>query len=97
MTKKALIANDRDNVATALADIKGGEMVYAHRGDQEIGILVKNPIIFGHKFALTGIKRGEEVIKYGEPIGIATEDIEQGDHVHVHNIASQRGRGDLKR
>ena len=40
----------------------------------------------GHKYALCDIKRGENVIKYGNPIGHATEDIKKGDHVHTHNL-----------
>ena len=40
----------------------------------------------GHKIALENIKKGENVIKYGYPIGHATEDISAGDHVHTHNI-----------
>ena len=39
----------------------------------------------GHKTALCDIKKGENVIKYGYPIGHATEDIKAGDHVHTHN------------
>ena len=39
----------------------------------------------GHKYALYPIKKGENVIKYGSPIGHATEDISVGDHVHTHN------------
>ena len=40
----------------------------------------------GHKYALTNIKSGENVIKYGSPIGHATCDIEAGEHVHTHNV-----------
>ena len=40
----------------------------------------------GHKYALIDIKKGENVIKYGSPIGHATEDIKKGDHVHTHNV-----------
>ncbi|MBQ3133465.1 MAG: altronate dehydratase [Clostridia bacterium] len=40
----------------------------------------------GHKVALTDIKAGEKVIKYGYPIGVASEDIPQGAHVHSHNL-----------
>jgi len=40
-------------------------------------------------------KPGEPVIKYGSPIGLATVEIAEGQHVHVHNVASTRGRGDL--
>ena len=40
----------------------------------------------GHKYALRDIKSGENIIKYGQPIGHATEDITKGDHVHTHNV-----------
>ncbi|MBR3686813.1 MAG: altronate dehydratase [Clostridia bacterium] len=40
----------------------------------------------GHKYALCDIKSGENVIKYGQPIGHATEEIKAGDHVHTHNV-----------
>ncbi len=39
----------------------------------------------GHKKALCDIKKGENIIKYGYPIGYATEDIKEGEHVHTHN------------
>ena len=40
----------------------------------------------GHKYALRDIKCGENIIKYGNPIGHATCDIKQGEHVHTHNV-----------
>ena len=40
----------------------------------------------GHKYAICDIKKGENIIKYGNPIGHATEDIKKGDHVHTHNV-----------
>ena len=40
----------------------------------------------GHKYALCDIEKGENVIKYGSPIGHATENIKKGDHVHTHNV-----------
>ena len=45
----------------------------------------------GHKYALRPIKAGENVIKYGMPIGHATADIAAGEHVHVHNVATNLG------
>lgn len=39
----------------------------------------------GHKYALRDIKEGENIIKYGNPIGHATCDIKKGEHVHTHN------------
>ncbi|MBO5101269.1 MAG: altronate dehydratase, partial [Clostridia bacterium] len=40
----------------------------------------------GHKYALRDIKAGENIIKYGNPIGHATSDIKAGEHVHTHNV-----------
>lgn len=40
----------------------------------------------GHKYAVCRIAKGENVIKYGSPIGHATCDIEKGEHVHTHNV-----------
>ena len=40
----------------------------------------------GHKYALRDIKCGENIIKYGQPIGHATCDIAKGEHVHTHNV-----------
>ena len=42
----------------------------------------------GHKVALSDIKKGELVIKYGAPIGRATVDIQAGEWVHSHNLRS---------
>ena len=47
----------------------------------------------GHKKALVDIKKGDPIIKYGNPIGLATEDIKAGDWVHTHNLKT--GLGDL--
>jgi len=40
----------------------------------------------GHKYALRDISAGENIIKYGNPIGHATQDIKRGEHVHSHNV-----------
>ena len=40
----------------------------------------------GHKYALRDIAKGENIIKYGNPIGYATADIKAGEHVHTHNV-----------
>ena len=42
----------------------------------------------GHKYALCNINKGENIIKYGNPIGHATADIKEGEHVHTHNVAT---------
>ena len=89
--KAALVISDRDNVATALVPLEAGARL-------ELGgrtVVTVEAIASGHKLALIPISTGEAVIKYGSPIGVATADIAAGAHVHTHNVASNRGRGDL--
>jgi SAF domain len=87
----ALVISARDNVATALEALSAGQTI---RAGQAI-ITVTEPIPRGHKIALGPIAAGEAVVKYGSPIGTASCDIAAGAHVHTHNLASTRGRGDL--
>jgi altronate dehydratase len=89
--KAALVISDRDNVATALQPLENGR-VLAVAGES---VTVREAIPSGHKVAIRAIAAGEPVIKYGSPIGTATADIAPGAHVHTHNVASGRGRGDL--
>ena len=89
--KAALVISDRDNVATALEALEPGRRLdFGARS-----IVVAERIPSGHKVALEHIAAGTPVVKYGNPIGTATAQIEPGKHVHVHNVASTRGRGDL--
>jgi altronate dehydratase small subunit len=91
---RAIVMAPNDNVATALADLGAGEKVKAKRGREIFETEIMNQIPFGHKYAFNMIRKGDSIIKYGEVIGVATEDIEIGELVHVHNIVSLRGRGD---
>ncbi|HHE41542.1 MAG TPA: D-galactarate dehydratase [Dehalococcoidia bacterium] len=95
MERKAIVLNNKDNVATALADLAQGDTVGLEVDKKPISVKLLNPIQFGHKFSLVDIKSGSPILKYGEVIGEATKDIKAGEHVHVHNVASTRGRGDV--
>ncbi|EDS78471.1 UxaA family hydrolase [Clostridium massiliodielmoense] len=95
MLKFAVVTNEKDNVATTVKYLRKGEEVVVDVFGDEQKILLNNDIPFGHKFALKSINENEEIIKYGEEIGQATKNIKQGDYVHVHNVISERGRGDL--
>lgn len=79
---KVLVISENDNVATALEDIAAGAIAI-HEGRE---IAIARPIQFGHKFALRTIATGSYIVKYGARVGIATSDIEVGEHVHVHNV-----------
>ena len=89
--KAALVISERDNVATALQPLDSGRVLDLGG----VAVTVRDAIPSGHKVAIRAIAQGEPVIKYGSPIGTATTDIAPGAHVHTHNVASGRGRGDL--
>lgn len=89
--KAVLVISDRDNVATALEALQPGRRIDV----QGTALVVAEVVPPGHKIALRAIDAGAEVIKYGSPIGTATTAIAPGTHVHTHNVASSRGRGDL--
>ncbi len=72
--------HEKDNVAVALRNVPKGT---AFRG-----ITAAEDIQQGHKMALQPINPGENIIKYGFPIGHATEDITLGSHVHTHNMST---------
>ena len=95
MRRNAIVIKKQDNVATAIQDIPAGESAAVGVGDESVSIKVVQEIPLGHKLALRPIGKGEEILKYGTVIGLATSDIETGEHVHVHNVESTRGRGDL--
>ena len=85
MKKKFIIMHSDDNCATSLEIISKNEEIEIGKGKY---IKINQDIPFGHKFALKDINQGELITKYGQIIGIATEDIKVGDWIHVHNIKS---------
>lgn len=82
---KLICLHDRDNVLVALCAVGPGPVTLA----QGQTISLETQVTLGHKVAARPISSGDLVIKYGMPIGTATQDIPAGAHVHVHNIASR--------
>lgn len=78
--EKTIIISPLDSVGVALTSLK--------KGEEAAGIRLAEDIEQGHKFALKEIKSGEPVIKYGEIIGRAAEDIAAGSYVHTHNVCT---------
>lgn len=90
---QALIVHPHDNVATAIAHLPVDAAVEARTpAGGIVAVRTLEPIAYGHKLALADIPAGTEVVKYGEVIGLATAAIAKGAHVHVHNVATRRGR-----
>ncbi len=78
--KDYILINPIDNVAVCLRPFTKGEKVF--------DVTLLEDIPQAHKVALKPIKKGENVIKYGNPIGHATSDITPGMWVHTHNVAT---------
>ncbi len=77
---KTVCLNIQDNVAVALTNLSPGDMI-------DPGGMISNANVpAGHKIAICGIKARDPVRKYGQIIGFASNDIQQGDHVHIHNL-----------
>ncbi len=76
--------HESDNVLIALADLPAGSVVPG------IDVPLADPVPRGHKMAVEPITKGQRVIRYGQTIGQATQDIPVGAHIHTHNL----GMGD---
>lgn len=86
MKKKCLVLNKNDSVGIILdSQVDYGDMIKIIGSDEE-SLLVNETVCPGHKIALRSINKGEVVLKYGMPIGIASTFISQGAHVHLHNL-----------
>jgi altronate hydrolase len=79
----AVHLSPRDNVAIAARTLQKGATL-ALNGHQ---VVLLEPVRLGHKLALTAITTGEPILKYGQVIGFASEDIPAGRWVHVHNCS----------
>lgn len=82
--KQALKINPADNVAVAITDLTKGAVIDVE--GQSVTLQTEVPA--GHKFALRDIKEGENVIKYGFPIGHAIHDITTGSWLDHRDIKS---------
>lgn len=82
VSPEAWVCNPADNVAIALHDLNAGSVATAG----EHTVTLRSDIPAGHKFALADVAAGSAVIRYGEQIGLASQLIDAGDHVHSHNL-----------
>jgi hypothetical protein len=80
--------NAADNVVTLLGDAPAGPIDVIGQSVPK-HLELSEPIARGHKAALCAIAAGEEVVKYGIAIGVATKQIEVGQWVHLHNCRSR--------
>ena len=75
---------DDDNVLFLATTVPAGTALSVEGRE----VVLQRDLTLGHKIAARNIKAGETILKYAFPIGVATEDIPMGAHVHVHNVRS---------
>lgn len=92
LDKAAIQICDIDYVATAAHELLPSETVKIRGVHEEYEIQVRERIPVGHKIALRDIAAQEEVLKYGEIIGLATCPIPAGCWVHIHNCWGIKAR-----
>lgn len=90
---RAIVLHATDNVGTLIDAGNAGD-VCVLQGERSSEITLLEDIPFGHKMCLQATPKGEKIIKYGQVIGHASRSLKVGEHVHVHNVESARGRGD---
>jgi len=86
MEYKAIKTSPQDNVAITVTVVpKAVTVTIPGYGE----VVTNQDVPLGHKIALVPIPRGTDIIRYGETICSAKEDIKAGDWVHVHNTISE--------
>jgi hypothetical protein len=79
-----LLLHPDDNIVVARRDVAAGERVEL---DGE-SFIVPAAVELGHKLARRDIEASAQVLKYGAPIGSMKVRVSRGEHVHLHNLAS---------
>jgi (2R)-sulfolactate sulfo-lyase subunit alpha len=92
MSHRFLVHDVHDNVGVLIGDAKAGERLTGAylENPASVEVETKDAIGFGDKIALSNLKEGDLIIKYGIPIGQASKLISVGQHVHIHNLKSGR-------
>ncbi len=88
-----LVHDGKDTVGVVVVeDVKAGTdmLCVVTHDNSAFNLTSKMDVPIGHKVALTDIKKGDTVYKYGQDIGRAVADIAKGEHVHVHNLKTKR-------
>ncbi len=91
---RAIVLNMQDNVATLIDSGGAADTTVELRGEKQGTVTLKQDIPFGHKVALADMDVGADILKYATVVGETTAAITVGEHVHIHNVDSKRGRGD---
>jgi altronate hydrolase len=84
LSQFAVHLRPEDNIAVAARHLAAGQ-AFQHNGGT---LTLSGRIGLGHKIALVPIRKGQPILKYGQIIGFASQDVAPGDLVHVHNLSA---------
>ena len=88
-----LVHDNGDNVGVVVVEgVSAGDELFCvvTEDNSDFKMVTNHDIPIGHKLAITPLKNGDTVIKYGVDIGRVVADIAMGEHAHVHNIKTKR-------
>lgn len=87
---RAIRMHNNDSIAVVLCDIKKGDtlLIFDVNNNFLFEIMAQEDIPYGNKIALQYIEKNTNILKYNQPIGITTKNIDKGKLVHVHNVKS---------
>ncbi len=90
---RAIVLHRGDTVATLIDTGQAGESCTL-QGEAGGEVVLLQAVPFGHKICVRATPAGGDVLKYGQVIGKAAKPLAVGEHAHIHNVDSARGRGD---
>ena len=89
MTKNAVMLRPIDNVVTVVSDVEAGDTVVFTRDGEQCSVEALESIPAYHKIAVSDIKKGEHIIKYGQIIGgLTVDEVKAGCWISHKNIMS---------
>ncbi|MCS6860437.1 MAG: altronate dehydratase family protein [Abditibacteriales bacterium] len=89
LTDKAIVLHEGDDVAIAKEKLTAGTVLTQNGWSVQL----RQDVPAGHKIALHAVKKDAPLRRYGQVIGFATEDIQPGDWVHLHNLGMGQASG----
>ena len=88
-----IIHDEKDNVGVVVIEKVTPNQdcnCWIMENDKSAKIQSKSEIPLGHKIAMTDLKEGDTILKYGYDIGKVGKHINKGEHVHVHNVKTKK-------
>ena len=90
---EVIIHDEKDNVGVVVIEKITPNQdcnCWIMENDKSAKIQSINEISLGHKIAMTDLKEGDTILKYGHDIGKVVKNIKKGEHVHVHNVKTKK-------